>query len=510
MRAMDPPNREARSGGHNSPHTERMDQTVPQPAVSIVPPAVPMAESWTDRVAHQRLRDQDLRRKGHSHIEDQKVIFINRNPYDENKLPAAPQAQSQTTRMDLNDPPVNNIRKAHRGYSLPRALGTKTEPPGIAEAIIQHQSEMEDRLSKLIFECLGTKLSLPEGFKLNQKMESSTIDKYAGTAKFADLENWLSATVYKMAVRQLGGQELDRIRVMLLMEHLDGEAKKWFIRHVTGVNQAKLDWTFEEVILALYNRFVHASTMQDAREGFRKAKYLPSTGVQGFYDTLMDHAQSMAVYPDDYSILEAFLEGIPESMRTQLIRELGLSPEINSINDFVSQAISYEARIKTDEYYRSRHRQHVVAAPPRMANDPPKNRPIKRRVISKGRLMVLRSHLAEEPDRPRDSRPLERSPFRPPLPITKPKPLATTPVKPGACFNCGSMDHFARDCKLPHRSGMVQLKAAHMAIPEDNEERLPEPPDKNTPQEGPEPLDKEEDAYTEVEVFDSDWYKSDA
>src|SRR5271155_2486435 len=262
---------------------------------------------------------------------------------------------------------------------------------------------------------------------------------------------------------------------MLLMEHLDGEAKKWFIRHVTGVNRAKLDWSFEEVILALYNRFVHASTMQDAREGFRKAKYSPSTGVQGFYDTLMDHAQSMAVYPDEYSILEAFLEGIPESMRTQLIRELGLSLEINSIDDFVSQAIGYEARLKTDEYYRSRHRQNTQANMPKTTNEQPRNRTMKRRVISKGRVMVLRSHLAEDADKHKDARPMERPSFRPPQHTFKPKTPAVVPGKPGVCFNCGSSEHFARDCKLAHRTDKIQLKAAHTAIPDDNEEGPPEP-----------------------------------
>src|SRR5277367_1031736 len=345
-------------------------------------------------------------------------------------------------------PRPNPNRRTIKEYPMSRAQGAKTEAPGMAEAIIQHQNEMEDRLSKLIYESLGTRLSLPEGFKMSQKIESGTINKYTGSAKFADLENWLSATVYRMAVRQLGGRELDRVRVMLLMEHPDGEAKKWFIRHVTGVNRAKLDWSFEEVILALYNRFVHASTMQDAREGFRKAKYSPATGVQGFYDTLMDHAQSMAVYPDEYSILEAFLEGIPESMRTQLIRELGLSPEVNSIDDFMSQAIGYEARLKTDEYYCLKYQQNTQSSSPRTTTEQPKNKAAM----------------------PRDSKPFERPSFRPPPPLAKPRGPAVVSGKAGVCFNCGSPDHFAKECKLARRTDRVQLKAAHSAVPDDDEE----------------------------------------
>src|SRR5271168_2474046 len=68
-----------------------------------------MAESWADRVAHQRLRDQDLRRKGHSHIDDQKVMFINRNPYNETKLPRQQSAQLQTDRRATDGPRPNPI-----------------------------------------------------------------------------------------------------------------------------------------------------------------------------------------------------------------------------------------------------------------------------------------------------------------------------------------------------------------------------------------------------------------
>ena len=47
--------------------------------------------------------------------------------------------------------------------------------------------------------------------------------------------------------------------------------------------------------------------MQDAREGFRKVTHSAATGMQTFYDSLLDHAQNMAVLPDDYTLLEQFL-----------------------------------------------------------------------------------------------------------------------------------------------------------------------------------------------------------
>jgi len=74
----------------------------------------------------------------------------------------------------------------------------------------------------------------------------------------------------------------------------------------------------------MYERFIHPTSMQDTREGFRNTKYTPTLGVQGFYDTLLDHAQNMAVYPDGYTILEEFLRGLPLAMTTKMFKDIGL------------------------------------------------------------------------------------------------------------------------------------------------------------------------------------------
>jgi len=91
--------------------------------------------------------------------------------------------------------------------------------------------------------------------------------------------------------------------------------------------------------------------MQDAREGFKKATYSPTAGVQSFYDSLLDHAQNMAIYPDDYSILEQFLTGIPQDMATKMFKNFGLSPEIHSLDDLVAMAKAIEQRSQTNIHY---------------------------------------------------------------------------------------------------------------------------------------------------------------
>jgi hypothetical protein len=90
--------------------------------------------------------------------------------------------------------------------------------------------------------------------------------------------------------------------------------------------------------------------MQDACKAFFTAKYTSEKGVQEFYNTLLDYAHNMAVYPDDYLVMETFLKGKPESLHEPIITN-GLSPKVNMIDDFVAQTKWYEYSKKTLDYY---------------------------------------------------------------------------------------------------------------------------------------------------------------
>ncbi|KAG6870104.1 hypothetical protein C0995_015228, partial [Termitomyces sp. Mi166 len=81
-----------------------------------------------------------------------------------------------------------------------------------------------------------------------------------------------------------------------------------------------------------YNRFMNAATMQEAQEAFQTAVYDAQTGVQTFDKELIGHAQNMAMYPDEFTIRETFLDGIPAEMRCMLIRDDNLSPEVKLRN----------------------------------------------------------------------------------------------------------------------------------------------------------------------------------
>jgi len=168
--------------------------------------------------------------------------------------------------------------------------------------------------------------------------------------RFSDLENWLSNLIVMFEAKQYGGKDCNRECVLHLLSFLTGEAKKWYHRHMVNINHRQPDWTFKQVILGLYDRFIHPSTMQDTRKAFFATCYGEEKGIQGFYDSLVDHAQNMAIYPDDYLIVETFLKGLPTSLHEPMIKD-GLSPEINTINDFVAEAKKHETARKTLDYY---------------------------------------------------------------------------------------------------------------------------------------------------------------
>ena len=190
-------------------------------------------------------------------------------------------------------------------------------------------------------EKLGQSYEFPNGFKQSIKPDSGSARKYSGTPKFKDLENWLVTVTNCFTLSRLGGPDtaVDKLRIDFLQSWLEGEALEWYNRHVVSATRAITLWMFCDMIEGLYDCFVHASSMQDAREGFQRVQYSATTGVQSFYNTLLDHAHNMSVYPDNYSILEQFLTGLLMPMVNRILEE-GYSPEIHTVEEF---AVVYPA-----------------------------------------------------------------------------------------------------------------------------------------------------------------------
>ncbi|KAG6882922.1 hypothetical protein C0992_010270, partial [Termitomyces sp. T32_za158] len=262
-------------------------------------------------------------------------------------VPRAPQALRSERRTE------EPLYPATRAWSLPSPHDLRASTPGMNEAVKIHMDHMHDRLTRLVDDSLGVRFKFPDGVK-PRRAEGKHIRAYAGGHKFSQLEDWAMDVCYHLAACCYGGDDMDQERIFVLHEFIDGDARNWFRRHVLHTNRDKHDWTFKEVLIGLYNRFVNAATMQEAREAFRTAVYDARTGVQTFYDDLVGHAQNMAVYPDEFTIRETFLDGIPAEMRRALIRDDNLSPEVNTVTEFLAYAIRYEQSARTASHYDQR------------------------------------------------------------------------------------------------------------------------------------------------------------
>ncbi|KAG6859297.1 hypothetical protein C0995_009906 [Termitomyces sp. Mi166 len=390
--------------------------------------------------------------------------------------------------------------------------------PGMNVVVKLHMDHIHDHLNRLVDDSLGVRFKFPDGVK-PRHAEGKHIQTYFRGHKFSQLEDWAMDVCYHLAACCYGGDDMDQERIFALHEFIDGEAWNWFRCHVLHTNKDKQDWTFKEVLIRLYNCFVNVATMQEAQEAFQTAVYDAQMGIQMFYKELIGHAQNMAMYPDEFTIWETFLDGIPAEMRCVLIRDDNLSPEVNTVTEFLTYAIRYKQSAHTATHYNQRSSCHAqghhqpVKVGTFLAKCSEMDQNCNPRFVVWHRLSTgqkpVQGPAGDTPvtnknrHAPRAGQPVQKGWDGPPQvnpPRVSPSKVAfggDARHKPSAataqCYNCGRIGHYTKDCKAPK----AQVRAAHTAAADSNAE--------SDVEEDQEELIKDEEVLPEVEDLEAEY-----
>ncbi|KAJ8508675.1 hypothetical protein ONZ45_g9088 [Pleurotus djamor] len=169
--------------------------------------------------------------------------------------------------------------------------------------ISQHTEHVQHRYLAYIEKHLAKQVNIPlDALPLPKK--------YDGTPSVDTFDTWFHTFVRWMSCHPCDGSDLDRKRLLLLSCFLEGHALAWF-DHVVDGYQSRREWTFNEAIIALHDRFISWKVTHEAEEIFNSTKYDPKYGVRAFYELLSLRGAKMVHSPGQRTIVKKFLNGIP-------------------------------------------------------------------------------------------------------------------------------------------------------------------------------------------------------
>ncbi|SJK99800.1 uncharacterized protein ARMOST_03111 [Armillaria ostoyae] len=446
-----------------------------------------------NRVALQRIRLSQMKDGLTPTVPDQGIVFDDKNNAWLRPETAAGEA------LDKNPDKRDKVEKGGRGgppsddgssgdesgdddkcrdpfTPRPSSRGASTAPPArLTEAKVRHSERKYQQIIDFVRKNLENVITIPDGVK-SSRFDPKSLKKYDGTASRDVFWEWLRSVVYGYRIAQLGGPERDEERLFILDSLLDGKAKQWFQYRFDRLG--KPTPSFLEMLIEIYNRFIHDSALQDARQAFKDAKWDDTDeSIEGWKDLLKQLVDDMDIPPDEYSIKSKFMEGIPRHIQSRIFADK-MSVEYNSLEELYQAGLDAEYAVKAE-------RRFAKSAKTSRSNDERPERapkgvefkmPRNNNFGNRRRFMNPQSPgpgavEVKPTDKPQYTERCQPQATKP----TRPKPTEVKGAgndngvrrRPIICFRCGKEGHIASSQECPEngkKPSYAQIRAAHTII----------------------------------------------
>ncbi|KAJ8087820.1 hypothetical protein PM082_006670 [Marasmius tenuissimus] len=364
-----------------------------------------------------------------------------------------------------------------------------------------------------IREQVGSAITSVDGLK---SIKISEPTPYDGKADVEVFDTWLLNILRWIIINKMSGPDMEHIRVQVTGMLLTGKALIWYNDEVAGAHRFRTQWTFEDVVIGLFDHCVQSSTIHEAADKFDAVTYDPKVGIREYYNTLTRWAYRMLTFPDKFTFKRRFVDGLPKHIVQEMI-DRGAVPDYSDVETMIRAVQRYEDDIALKKYYLNRKNRpessgntnnhsnrYQTHGPDANNRSRPQGRPDPARMIGGKRFKPARRSRSRSKDRERTTTRKPGSGFKfgqfksnnAPPKGDKPKVSRTEAEQKKLCFGCGQSGHYANDPTCS-RYGQPRLFAIGEDHGEsDQEHGVPVP---NNDSESPEAADNPQGSSSEGE-----------
>src|ERR1700677_1717361 len=185
-------------------------------------------------------------------------------------------------------------------------------------------------------------------------MGKLTPPNYSGSSSFEDFEQFVTRLLRHFKTLQVMSPDFNQVHIWLMGQSFMGDALDWFNHTIDTNDDHSVGWGFEMAVIALKERFVHRSSIQDAATKFDLLAQ-GKRSVIDFYNKLRSLAMCMAEKPSDYDIKQRFINGLLSVIST-CITDYGYTAEGYDIEDL----LQVSKQVEDARQYVAKQHPHAV------------------------------------------------------------------------------------------------------------------------------------------------------